>query len=85
MGNERLFPAGEVDPIPQWIFDLVVRPIVQAGIISGDNFINSAVIEEYQPRGCNVSHVDPPAIFSRYAKNYFIFKYIVTIGMNRIL
>ena len=51
MGNERLFPAGEVDPIPQWMFDLVVRPIVRAGIISGDDYINSAVIEEYQPRG----------------------------------
>ena len=50
-GNERLFPAGEVDPIPQWVFDLVVRPIVRAGIISDDDFINSAVIEEYQPRG----------------------------------
>ena len=51
MGNERLFPAGEVDVIPQWVFDLVVRPIVAAGIISGDDYINSAVIEDYQPRG----------------------------------
>jgi alkylated DNA repair protein alkB family protein 5 len=63
-GNEKLFPKGEVDPIPQWIFDLVVDPLVKAGIIP-EGFVNSAVINDYQPGGCIVSHIDPKQIFDR--------------------
>ena len=51
MGNERLFPPGEVDPIPKWIYELVVRPIVRAGIISDEEYINSVVINDYEPKG----------------------------------
>ena len=32
-GNEKLYPKGKVDEIPQWIFDLVVAPIVESGLI----------------------------------------------------
>ena len=63
-GNEKLFPKGQVDEIPQWIFDLVVEPVVKAGIVP-QGFINCAVINDYQPGGCIVSHIDPPQIFDR--------------------
>lgn len=63
-GQERLYAHGEVDPIPQWMFDLVVNPLVKANIIEAD-FINSAAINDYQPGGCIVSHIDPPHIFDR--------------------
>ena len=63
-GSERLYPRGECDPIPQWIFDLVVTPIEESGIVPR-GFVNSAVINDYYPGGCIVSHVDPPKLFSR--------------------
>ena len=63
-GNERLYPKGEVDPIPDWIFELIVDPLVKAGIIP-EGFVNSAVINDYLPGGCIVSHIDPPQIFDR--------------------
>ena len=63
-GMERLHPKGEVDPIPKWIFDLVVDPLVKANIIP-EGFVNSAVINDYLPGGCIVSHIDPPHIFDR--------------------
>ncbi len=53
-----------MDDIPQWIFDLVVKPLERAKMIPKD-FINSAVINDYQPGGCIVSHIDPPHIFER--------------------
>lgn len=28
-------------------------------------WINSAVVNDYQPGGCIVSHIDPPHLFSR--------------------
>lgn len=61
---ERLYPHGEVDDIPRWIHQLVVPPLVDAGIVPKD-FINSVVINDYQPKGCIVSHIDPPHIFDR--------------------
>ena len=61
---ERLYPPGEVDEIPKWIHNLVVKPLVKAGIIE-DGFVNSAVINDYQPGGCIVSHIDPKQIFNR--------------------
>lgn len=63
-GMERLYPKGEVDNIPKWIDDLVVKPIVKAGLIP-EGFVNSAVINDYLPGGCIVSHIDPPHIFDR--------------------
>lgn len=63
-GQERLFPRGEVDEIPQWIYDLVVLRLEKAGIVP-KGFVNSAVINDYQPGGCIVSHIDPPHIFDR--------------------
>ncbi|XP_071509093.1 RNA demethylase ALKBH5-like [Diadema antillarum] len=63
-GQERLYPRGEVDEIPNWIEDLVIRKLVQAEIIP-NGFVNSAVINDYQPGGCIVSHVDPIHIFDR--------------------
>ena len=63
-GNEKLYAKGEVDPIPQWIFDLVVKPLVKKKLIP-KHFVNSAVINDYLPGGCIVSHIDPPHIFER--------------------
>ena len=63
-GQERLYARGVVDDIPQWIFDMVEKKIVEAGIVP-KNFINSAVINDYQPGGCIVSHIDPGHIFDR--------------------
>ena len=63
-GQERLFPRGEVDEIPEWIFELVVSRLEKAGIVP-KGFVNSAVINDYQPGGCIVSHIDPPHIFDR--------------------
>ena len=63
-GMERLYPKGEVDDIPKWIYKLVVQPLVDADLIP-EGFINSAVINDYMPGGCIVSHIDPPHIFDR--------------------
>lgn len=63
-GQERLFPRGEVDEIPEWIFELVVSRLEKAGIVP-KGFVNSAVINDYQPGGCIVSHIDPLHIFDR--------------------
>lgn len=61
---ERLYRVGEVDPIPKWITRLVINPLIKAGIIS-EGFVNSAVINDYRPGGCIVSHIDPVHIFDR--------------------
>ncbi|KAF4074904.1 hypothetical protein AMELA_G00228580 [Ameiurus melas] len=63
-GQERLYPKGEVDEIPAWVHELVIEPLVARGIIP-EGFVNSAVINDYQPGGCIVSHVDPIHIFER--------------------
>ena len=63
-GQERLYARGVVDDIPRWIFDMVEKKIVNAGIVP-KNFINSAVINDYQAGGCIVSHIDPGHIFDR--------------------
>lgn len=63
-GMEKLYPKGEVDDIPQWIEDLIIKPMIKAKIVP-ENFINSAVINDYQPGGCIVSHIDPAHIFER--------------------
>ncbi|KAM4631808.1 RNA demethylase ALKBH5 [Discoglossus pictus] len=63
-GQERLYPKGEVDDIPDWVHELVIRRLVEHRVIP-EGFVNSAVINDYQPGGCIVSHVDPIHIFER--------------------
>lgn len=63
-GMERLYPKGEVDEIPEWIYKLVIQPLYDAKIVP-EGFVNSAVINDYMPGGCIVSHIDPPHIFDR--------------------
>ena len=63
-GNEKLYPKGEVDPIPDWIYNLVIKPIEASGMIPKD-WVNSAVVNDYLPGGCIVSHIDPPQLFDR--------------------
>ncbi|XP_070579362.1 RNA demethylase ALKBH5-like [Ptychodera flava] len=63
-GQERLYQKGEVDEIPEWIDELVIKKLVDNKIIP-EGFVNSAVINDYQPGGCIVSHVDPIHIFDR--------------------
>ncbi|XP_034044302.1 RNA demethylase ALKBH5 [Thalassophryne amazonica] len=63
-GQERLYRKGEVDDIPGWVHELVINRLVSDGIIP-EGFVNSAVINDYQPGGCIVSHVDPQHIFAR--------------------
>ncbi|KFM68135.1 putative alpha-ketoglutarate-dependent dioxygenase ABH5, partial [Stegodyphus mimosarum] len=63
-GMEKLYPRGEVDEIPSWVHDLVIKPLVKAKVVS-EGFINSVAINDYQPGGCIVSHIDPAHIFDR--------------------
>lgn len=63
-GQERLYSEGEVDEIPGWVHELVISRLVARGLLK-EGFVNSAVINDYQPGGCIVSHVDPPHIFER--------------------
>ncbi|XP_075035322.1 RNA demethylase ALKBH5 [Mixophyes fleayi] len=63
-GQERLYQRGEVDDIPAWVQELVISRLVERGVIP-EGFVNSAVINDYQPGGCIVSHVDPIHIFER--------------------
>ncbi|XP_054713205.1 RNA demethylase ALKBH5-like [Uloborus diversus] len=63
-GMEKLYPRGEVDEIPSWVHDLVIKPLVKAKIVT-EGFINSVAINDYQPGGCIVSHIDPAHIFDR--------------------
>ncbi|KAK9540668.1 hypothetical protein VZT92_003105 [Zoarces viviparus] len=63
-GQERLYRKGEVDEIPSWVHELVIKRLVSSGVVP-EGFVNSAVINDYQPGGCIVSHVDPLHIFAR--------------------
>ena len=63
-GNERVYQKGEVDDVPKWIERMVIKPLIDAKLVP-ENFINSAVINDYLPGGCIVSHIDPPHIFER--------------------
>ena len=64
LGQEKLHRKGEIDEIPSWIEDMVVKPLVEAKLVE-KNWVNSAVINDYMPGGCIVSHIDPPQIFDR--------------------
>ncbi|KAL4624459.1 RNA demethylase ALKBH5 [Arapaima gigas] len=63
-GQERLYSKGEVDDIPDWVHELIIRRLVARRVIPA-GFVNSAVINDYRPGGCIVSHVDPIHIFER--------------------
>lgn len=63
-GMERLYPKEEIEPIPDWLQDLVIQPLINANLVP-NGFINSVVINDYQPGGCIVSHIDPPHLFDR--------------------
>lgn len=63
-GQEKLYEKGEIDPIPDWIYKLVVKRLEEEKLIP-KNWITSAVINDYRPGGCIVSHVDPRHIFDR--------------------
>ncbi|XP_051558795.1 RNA demethylase ALKBH5 [Myxocyprinus asiaticus] len=63
-GQERLYSKGEVDEIPDWVYEMVINRLVSQSVIP-EGFVNSAVINDYQPGGCIVSHVDPIHIFER--------------------
>lgn len=69
-GMERLYRKGEVDSIPSWVTRLVINPLVRSGLIP-DGFINSAVINDYRPGGCIVSHIDPVHIFDRCDRDFY--------------
>jgi alkylated DNA repair protein alkB family protein 5 len=63
-GNEELLPEGEVDPIPNWIQQLVIAPLVQNGFVP-KGWIDSVVMNDYQAGGSIVAHVDPIQLFAR--------------------
>ena len=63
-GQERLHKKGDVDEIPNWIKKHVIQRIYDKKIVP-EGWINSAVINEYFPGGCIVSHIDPIHIFDR--------------------
>ncbi|KAJ8953915.1 hypothetical protein NQ318_019155, partial [Aromia moschata] len=63
-GMERLHPKGSVDPIPPWITERIISPLEEAEIVP-KGFVNCVAINDYQPGGCIVSHIDPPHIFDR--------------------
>ncbi|CAF0908107.1 unnamed protein product [Didymodactylos carnosus] len=64
MGSEKVYPDGEIDPIPKWITEMIIEPLEEKGIVK-KNWINSAVVNDYKPGGCISSHIDPPHIFER--------------------
>ena len=63
-GQERLHKKGDVDEIPNWIKKHIIQKIYDKKIVP-EGWINSAVINEYFPGGCIVSHIDPIHIFDR--------------------
>lgn len=63
-GKEKIYAKGEVDEIPKWIEKHVIKRLYDENIVK-DGFINSAVVNEYFPGGCIVSHIDPIHIFDR--------------------
>jgi len=63
-GQEEVLPLGSVDPIPDWAWECVVRPLEQKGIIK-PGWVNSVVINDYREGSCIVSHVDPIRLFAR--------------------
>lgn len=63
-GHEKLLPAGSVAPIPVWIQNLVVGPLVRRGVVRPD-WVDSVVVNDYRAGSSIVAHVDPPRLFAR--------------------
>lgn len=71
-GKEELIPEGTVDPIPTWLEQLVIAPLVQKGMVPR-GWVDSAVMNDYRLGGSIVAHVDPPQLFARpiFAASFF--------------
>jgi len=63
-GQEELLPTGAVDPIPDWMWQLLVKPLEARGVVPR-GWIDSAVMNDYREGSSIVGHVDPPRLFSR--------------------
>eukprot|EP00927_Polykrikos_kofoidii_P072147 TRINITY_DN68299_c0_g1_i1.p1 TRINITY_DN68299_c0_g1~~TRINITY_DN68299_c0_g1_i1.p1 ORF type:complete len:632 (-),score=85.75 TRINITY_DN68299_c0_g1_i1:144-1949(-) len=63
-GHEELLPLGAVDPIPSWMWRLLVRPMEERGVVPY-GWIDSVVMNEYRSGSSIVAHVDPPKLFAR--------------------
>lgn len=63
-GKEELLPPEMVDPIPDWIHKKLIARMEQKGVVE-KGWINSAVVNDYQPGGMIVSHIDPKQLFAR--------------------
>jgi len=63
-GREELLPLGSVDPIPTWLWNLVIEPLENRGIVPR-GWVDSVVMNDYRAGSQIVAHVDPPRLFSR--------------------
>lgn len=63
-GREELLPAGTVSAIPTWIYDLVIKPLEDRGLVA-PGWIDSVVMNDYYRGGGIVAHIDPPQLFAR--------------------
>ena len=63
-GQEKLYPSGTVDEMPDWIKELVIKPVEDDGLVPRD-WINSAVVNVYLPGGCFAPQIDPLQLFKR--------------------
>lgn len=63
-GGEQLLHSDLVDPIPSWVHEKLILKIEEQGY-APRNWIDSAVMNDYQPTGMIMSHVDPPHLFAR--------------------
>ena len=48
-GHEKLYPEGAIDEMPDWITELVIKPIEEDGMVP-EGWINSAVVGDLGPR-----------------------------------
>lgn len=63
-GSEKFFNPKDISPIPDWIYKNIIEKMEKAGIVE-KNWINSVVINDYEPGGFIVQHQDPPHLFQR--------------------
>lgn len=63
-GNEKVFDPGDISPIPDWITDHIIKPMERANIVQKD-WIDSVVVNDYEPGGFIVQHNDPIHLFER--------------------
>ena len=63
-GSEKFFNPKDISPIPEWIYEKIIKKMEKTGIVD-KNWINSVVINDYEPGGFIVQHQDPPHLFER--------------------